>query len=291
MVGKPSRRSVLKSIGASGIVSTGSIAAGSQGNGNAIGNGNKYDDLEIVDYEVKSKSEAKRDLAAVTDADEFGRLAATIEDDSSLAVNFEPESYPAIELVTNSKKVNKRRPAIVHVPIEPVDGHIDPNNGGVLLGMTAERGNERLPLRALGITREPQDRVSRTAQLSTQSSSESITVTAYGETNEGVGKVDSAGDTPITTGDSNGGISTQSFHGDISCFGCTSTVGIACAGAATLSISSCASAAISAGVFSPWAGGAAAAFCTYIVANAGTLSCAAGTTAICAGGGFCSLTE
>jgi len=34
---------------------------------------------------------------------------------------------------------------------------------------------------------------------------------------------------------------------------------------------------------SNWAGAAVAAFCTYIVTNAGTLSCAAGVGAICAG--------
>lgn len=286
MVEKPSRRSVLKSVGASSVIATSGIAAARPENGRANGHQKKYDGLEVVDYRVKTESEAREDLEAVRSTEEFDGLADTIDDESSLNVNFDPDSYPSIELITNEKQVNKRRPAIVHVPIEPSDGHIEPNNGGVLLAMTAERGNERLPLRALGITREPQ-----TSQLSIQSGRESIDVTAYGETGNGLGKVDSATDSPISPGDSNGGVSTQSFHGDISCFGCTSTVGIACAGAATLSISSCASAAISAGVFSPWAGGAAAAFCTYIVANAGTLSCAAGTTAICAGGGFCSLTE
>ncbi|WP_135663906.1 halocin C8-like domain-containing protein [Halorhabdus rudnickae] len=112
---------------------------------------------------------------------------------------------------------------------------------------------------------------------------------AYGKTENGMGTIDTVVDSSIENSQQKDEVTIA--MPDLSCYGCSSIVGIACAGAASLSLSSCASAAISSGVFSPWAGGAVAAFCTYIVANAGTLSCAAGTTAICAGAGFCEMTE
>jgi len=118
----------------------------------------------------------------------------------------------------------------------------------------------------------------------------SVDVNVFGDDGSGPGVVESTTDTAVEPQ-----IETPAqakiAQPDVTCYGCTSIVGIACAGAATLSVASCSNAAVASGVFSPWAGGAVAAFCLYIVANAGTLTCSAGTLAICGGAGFCEVVE
>jgi len=97
----------------------------------------------------------------------------------------------------------------------------------------------------------------------------------------------STGDQPVKAdlqaGFKRNGPTVTPLDSPFTCWGCATVIAVACAGAATLSYSTCVSAAFSSSAFSPAAGATVAAFCTYIVQNAGTLSCAAGVAAICAG--------
>ena len=154
------------------------------------------------------------------------------------------------------------------------------------MAMTAEHGNKREPVCALGITREPQS-----GGLSARSRETAVEMKGYGETESGMGTIDTVVDSPIEKSLPEDDNRVSIAMPNITCHGCEAIVGIACAGATSLSMTSCASATVSSGVFSPWAGGAVATFCTYIVANAGGMSCAVGTVAICNATGLCEMLE
>lgn len=243
-------------------------------------------DVQLVDSEPREPEIAQTDARALARDDIATSVADAVDEATDFELSF--DEFVSIELTTTDEDLNERNPAVAHLPMKPEEGRFTPDNGGVLFGMTVDHEGERKLVSALGIVRE--EAPSRFRRLF--GDGRSVSVRAFGEDEDGIGEVARARDTRV--GAVPGAPDVQSVDGqipDVSCFGCTSIVGTACAGASVLSFNACASAAISAGVFSPWAGGAAAAFCVYIVSNAGTLTCTAGTAAICASAGFCEVVE
>ena len=94
-----SRRSVLKSLSTGvAVLGTTGLVAGKPNNGKGHGPRKgkkrvpkKYRDITVVDYEVKSKSEAKEDVRTVREDDKFSELANTIDNDTGLEVDFESD--------------------------------------------------------------------------------------------------------------------------------------------------------------------------------------------------------
>ncbi|AGB37338.1 hypothetical protein Natoc_1531 [Natronococcus occultus SP4] len=235
------------------------------GNPGAKNNGNgPKTDLEILDSAAKSHSEAHKDAHAVLDDETVTELSI------------------AIELVTSDPSVNNRNPAILHLPLASDDEEYTVDNGGVLMALVVDHGDDRVPIQAMGITREEAE-----DEISTQSSDgteASVEMKVFGENEtSGLGLLETTADTPARE-DS---VSTQSIHGSVGCEMCTTIIATACVGSSRITQTSCAKAAVSAGAFNPWAGGAAAAFCLYVVQNATTLTCTAAPGTICVGAGIC----
>ncbi|WP_135663907.1 hypothetical protein [Halorhabdus rudnickae] len=108
----PSRRSVLKSISTgTAILGTTGLVAGKPNMKKGRGSGKrkkrvpkKYRDITVVDYDVKSKSEAKNDLRAVSEDKKFNELVDKVDDDTELEIDFEADYFASIELITTKRK-------------------------------------------------------------------------------------------------------------------------------------------------------------------------------------------
>ncbi len=251
------------------------------GNPGAKNNGNgPKTDLEILDSAAKSHSEAHKDAHAVLDDETVTELSDEIN--SSTNFGLSDDAFIAIELVTSDPSVNNRNPAILHLPLASDDEEYTVDNGGVLMALVVDHGDDRVPIQAMGITREETE-----DKISTQSSDGtevSVEMKVFGENEtSGLGLLETTADTPARE-DS---VSTQSIHGSVGCEMCTTIIATACVGSSRITQTSCAKAAVSAGAFNPWAGGAAAAFCLYVVQNATTLTCTAAPGTICVGAGIC----
>ena len=289
------RRRFVKGVGAAGLASslsmtTGVASAKQPGPDNGV---------EITGTAGMSPDTVKGDVQAITEHNGAKALASRIEDETGFEMD--DEFAVGIDLETDDEELNAHDPRLMHLPMKPSGvGDIptmEPtgervssqpefsiDNGGVILALTVQVEGERKLATLMGMTREKSRSSSPLASTTEEVDTKSFVVEDGSakkhreRTGRGPLRSDWQSevgmDTPTVTPMGNGGFT---------CWGCVTVVGIACAGAATLSYSSCVSAAFASSVFSPWAGAAVAAFCTYIVTNAGTLSCAAGTAAICAG--------
>lgn len=265
-------------------------------------------DLEITEISRTSPDVIKEDIRAISRHDEAEVLASRIEDETGFEMN--DEFAVGIDLETDDEELNARNPRIMHLPVLPpgvgdistveaAEGAVSSqpefsiDNGSVLLALTVQEKGERTPAALMGITREKSEKSKKkTGSVKKASGSGAVENDAgQVDTKSFVVKDGSAkrrqertgrplrSDWKTTVERKSAGVTAADSQ--FTCWGCATVVGVACAGAATLSMSSCASAAVASGAFSPLAGGAVSAFCLYIVSNAGTLSCAAGTAAIC----------
>lgn len=288
------RRRVLQALGA-GAMATSFSTVGAASTSRSVPEG----DVEITGTTAISPDGVGDDIQAVTDQKETNQLSTHIEDETGFQL--ESEFAVGIELETDDPELNSHEPRVLHLPLKPStedDGlkahstdqkserEFTIDNGGALMAVTIEESGERQLAGLMGVTREESRdeevgalRESEQKKVNTKSFVvEDGSATVHRESTDRKSlKSDwenelNKSDAPITPQDT-----------QFTCWGCATVVGIACAGAATLSYSTCVSAAFASSVFSPTAGAAVAAFCTYIVTNAGTLSCAAGVGAICAG--------
>ncbi|QLK25342.1 hypothetical protein HYG81_14790 [Natrinema zhouii] len=254
------------------------------------------DGVKITGTSKTSPDAVKEDVQAITRHDGAKALASRIEDKTGFEMD--DEFAVGINLETDDKALNAHNPRIMHLPIKPSGvgdlSTVDPtggtvssqpefsiDNGSVLMALTVRAKGERTLATLMGITREKSGSSSLLANDSEQVETKLFTV------EDGSAKIhrERTGQQPLKSAwQAKAGRNTSTVttaDTGFTCWGCATVVGLACAGTATLSMSSCASAAVASGAFNPWAGAAVSAFCLYIVSNAGTLSCAAGTAAIC----------
>lgn len=283
------RRSVLKKLGAGAAVSSFSMAGMASAQRSI-----PESDVEITG--MTGVSPDAGDVQAIAEREETSLLSQQIKDETGLELD--TEFAVGINLETDDDELNSHDPRVMHLPLKPSGAGDTPSiqprestsepefsidNGGTILAITIQEDGERTIAGLMGMTRQK-------SQVGSSSTDSNATVdTKSFVVEDGSAKVhrESTGEQPLKADWQSeiGGSTTTVTPADtnFTCWGCATVVGIACAGAATLSYSSCVSAAFASSVFSPTAGAAVAAFCTYIVSNAGTLSCAAGTAAICAG--------
>lgn len=288
-----SRRRLLKTTGSTGLAALG-VSQGVS----AQESGARPSGVEITDKTGMGHDGVKADVQTITNHDEAQTLASHIEDETGF--NLDEESAVGVALETNDESLNERDPRILHLPMKPssegnvslpgftresgsAQSEFSVDNGGVLLALTAREKGERTLATLMGMTRETSQSYSLLA-----GTTETVDTKSFVVQNGSAKKHrERTGQPPVNSNwqaevDPNTGTVTTMDSG-FTCWGCMAVVGIACATATTLSYSSCVSAAFASSVFSPWAFAAVGAFCTYIVANAGTLSCAAGATVICGG--------
>lgn len=293
------RRSVLKTLGAGAAASAFPMTGVASAQQSAPEGG-----VEITGTTGVSPDAVEEDIQAVTEQSETRSLTSRIRGETGFQLD--TEFAVGIDLETDDKEVNKQHPRVMHLPLKPTsavgisgakstegtlssesdsdsDSEYSIDNGGALLALTVLENGERKLAALMGITREKiQNRL-----LSTKSG-ETVTTKSF-VVEDGSAKVhrkNTGQETLKESWQAELGKTDPTFttaDSGFTCWGCATVVGLACAGAATLSYSTCVSAAFASSAFSPAAGATVAAFCTYIVANAGTLSCAAGTAAICAG--------
>jgi hypothetical protein len=298
------RRDVLKNAVltssipmASGLASAtgggnGNGNGGGRGNGNGNANGDR--DVNITDMTSMSPDAVDEDVRAVVDREETRNLTSQVRDRTGFSLNDEFAVGLAIE--TDDQSLNAHDPRILHLPMMPKGSSLSPagkessgpefsiDNGGALLAITIRDKGERAIAGLTAMTREKSQDDSLLADNSPEVTTKSFVVQegSVEKHREEKGRKPMKSKWQSELGAQSAPVGTYG-NGGFTCWGCATVVGIACAGAATLSYTTCVSAAFASSVFSPTAGAAVAAFCTYIVANAGTLSCAAGTAAICAG--------
>ena len=272
-----SRRQVVKAIGASSAIATmpGIAAAKSS---------ESDQNIELVDSRVKDKQEATKDVDPVQQSHTADEVSNSVAESTGFKLTY--DTFVSVEIETSDDELNSYSPAIVYLPFEPNTTPTTADNGGALMALTIEEDGKRQPAAVLGITRETNPIRSQSVSYSSQ---DEVTVKAFGDDGNGIGKVSETSDSPVSD-DSAAEYSTQVQVPDISCGACIAVIGTACAGSAALSVSSCASAAVATGAFNAFAGGAVAAFCTYVVANAGGVTCAAAPFSICAAAQQCSVT-
>lgn len=255
------------------------------------------DGVNITRKSGVSPNAVKEDVQALTGHDEAKALASRIEDETGFEMD--DEFAVGIDLKTDDKALNAHDPRIMHLPlkpsgvdnvptVEPTGGTVSSSpefsidNGGVLMALTVRAKEDRTVATLMGMTREKSGSGSLLARDTEAVATKSFVV------EDGSAKIhrERTGQQPLKSdwqaqlGRNTGTVTTMKGSG-FTCWGCATVVGLACAGASTLSYSTCVSAAFASSAFSPLAGATVAAFCTYIVTNAGTLSCAAGTAAIC----------
>lgn len=254
-------------------------------------------EVGITDQSGLSPEIVNEDIQTISKNKEVQTLASQIEDETGFKLD--KASAVGIDIKTDDKELNALDPRIIHFSMKPPRvGNISTteltrntqyppqsefsiDNGGTLIGLTVHANSERTIAALMGITREKSQSYSLLEGTTEQVDTKSFVV------EDGSAKVHRkrANRQPFKSSwQARLGLDIEPVIMDtgFTCWGCATVVGIACAGAATLSYSSCVSAAFASSVFSPWAFAAVGAFCTYIVSNAGTLSCAAGTAAICA---------
>lgn len=295
------RRDVLKNIAFASVlpITTGVASARQPGT---------EDGVKITGTDGMNPDAVKKDVQAITEHDGAKALASRIEDETGFEMD--DESPVGIDLETDDEALNAHDPRIMHLPMKPSGVGDVPtvgstgrtvssqpefsiDNGGVLMALTVRTKGERALAALMGMTREK----FRSSSLLASATEEVNTKSFVVEDGSAKKHRERTGQQPLKSEwQSELGMNTATVtpkgNGGFTCYGCAAVVGIACAGAATLSYSTCVSAAFASSVFSPFAGAAVAAFCAYIVTNAGTLSCAVGTAAICAGVlGECSILE
>jgi len=307
------RRDVLRATMAASVPMATGVASAQQSDSEG--------DVGITNTTGVSPEQLEADVRTVATHAGATTLASRIEDETGFTLD--EELAVGVDLETDDKELNAHDPRILYLPLSPSGSSgistgeptqetrssssgsssnrrrvVEPrretpqettqaefsiDNGGVLLSLTVRANGERIPAALMGMTRETSRSNSVRASSSGSVDTKSFVVedgsarihrersgqrlsnsTGYAEIAPSAGTV-----TPADT--------------DFTCWGCATVVGIACAGAATLSYGTCVQAAFASSVFSPWAFAAVGAFCTYIVANAGTLSCAVGAAGICAG--------
>ena len=242
-----------------------------------------------------SPDTVEEDVQAINQHDGAKALASRIEKETGFHID--EEFAVGIELETDDPALNAHDPRLMHLPVKP-SGNVQTaspstetdtskpefsvDNGGVIMALTVRDKGERALATLMGMTREQAQSSSLTESSTARVDTKSFVVEegSAKKHREKTNQRPMKADWQTKVGASTGDVTTADTG--FTCWGCATVVGIACAGAATLSYSSCVSAAFASSVFSPWAGAAVAAFCTYIVTNAGTLSCAVGTAAICA---------
>lgn len=254
-------------------------------------------DVEITGMTKTSPDAAKEDVQAITSHDGATALTSRIEDETGYEID---DGFAVgIDLETDKESLNSRNPRIIHLPLTPpgvddvstgelgketatANPEFSIDNGGVLLALTVRAEGERKLATLMGLTREK----SVNSSLLAKRKSLKVTTKAFGVEDGSATIHRTRTDAQPLKSDwqaklRRNGSTARTEDTVFTCYACGTVVGLACAGAIKLSLSSCAWAAVTSGAFSPLAGGAVSAFCLYIVANAGTLSCSAGTAAIC----------
>lgn len=310
------RRDVLKKSAIAATIPMASQSASSKVSTARVGTGG---DIAITDQSGMSPEKVNEDVQTIAKHNEVQTLASHIEDETGFQLD--KESAAGIDIKTDNKELNTSDPRIVHLSLKPpqIDDISAPrltkepswslldrfthrrqsgskrrdsyhpqrtefsiDNGGALIALTIRSNGERTIAALMGMTREKSSHQSPLTEAAETVDTKSFVV------ENGSAKIHRkrSDQQPFKSSwRAQLGLGTEPVVADtrFTCWGCATVVGIACAGAATLSYSSCMSAALTSSVFSPWAFAAVGAFCTYVVSNAGTLSCAAGTAAICAG--------
>jgi len=285
------RRSVLKTLGV-GVAASSFPAAGTASAQRSVPDS----DVTINKMTGLSPAAIEGDVESLVERDETDLLSQEISDEAGfeLAASIGSESASSgvdappvgVQLETDDDDLNEHEPRIVHLPMTPSSVDDGPSkqpaefsvdNGGAILGVTIEEEGERTVAGIMGISRQE----ARDDPVGADSGRTVTTKSFVVEDESAMVHRENVGEPLKSDLQSEFNISPDDTQ--FTCWGCATVVGIACAGAATLSYSTCVSAAFASSVFSPTAGAAVAAFCTYIVSNAGTLSCAAGTAVICAG--------
>jgi hypothetical protein len=250
--------------------------------------------VKITGKSGMSPDSVKEDVQAINKHDGAKALASRIKEETGF--NVDDEFAVGVDLETDDKALNAHNPRLMHLLMKPLgdvqtadaSGETDSSkpefsvdNGGVMMALTVRDKGERALATLMGMTREKAQSSSLTESDAGRVDTKSFVVEdgSAKKHRESLGQQQMKSNWQTKVGAATGGVTTADTG--FTCWGCATVVGIACAGAATLSYSSCVSAAFASSVFSPWAGAAVAAFCTYIVTNAGTLSCAVGTAAIC----------
>ena len=289
------RRRFVKGVGATGFASAlpiGTGVASAQQPGHEDG-------VRITGTAGMSPDAVKEDVQAIIGHDGAKALASRIEGETGFEMD--DEFAVGIDLETDDEELNAHDPRLMHLPMMPSgvgdvpsmeprrdrvpsQSEFSIDNGGVLMALTVRAEGERKLATLMGITREK----SRSSSLLTSTTEKVDTKSFVVENGSAKKHRERTGQQPLKSDwQAEIGMDTSTVkpmgNGGFTCWGCATVVGIACGGAAYLSYSTCVSAAFASSVFSPYAGAAVAAFCTYIVTNANTLSCAAGVAAICAG--------
>jgi hypothetical protein len=258
------------------------------------------EDVAVIETTGVSPDAVKEDIEGIISQSETNKLSSKIKEETKFELD--EEFAVGIELTTDDEELNEHDPRVVHLPLKPANDwdrltplFSDPSpafsvdNGGAMLAATVEESGKRTLAGLMGITRE-ESQGGFLVPYSTQTVDTKSFVVEDGtakvhreSTGEQPLKAEFGKDQPTRMPSSDLTPTDIPDSSPFTCWGCATVVGVACAGAASLSYSTCVSAAFSSSAFSPFAGATVAAFCTYIVSNAGTLSCAAGTAAICAG--------
>lgn len=281
MVGEePSRREVLGSIGASASIGTLPDLASAQP-------AKTRQEVTIEERQLKTQQKARQEGRQAASSELVSDLSGMVEFETDFSLA--PSESISISIETDDDDLNKRDPTILHVPLKPNKGFFHPDRGGVLLAITAQNDGRREVISSLAVTREAKPSfISHILGTNGQ-----VEMKLFGEKKSNVGLVKKTYDSRYRNEhlsaqpDNREMIGPDNMIADVSCFTCTSVMEIACASFSYIGYEACMSAALSAGAFGPWAFTAATAFCAYIVANANTLSCAAGPPVICASAGAC----
>jgi halocin C8-like bacteriocin domain-containing protein len=271
------RRSVLQKTvaslaGVAGFGGLSGMAAGSKGSTEPKSRASDDPDFEATDVEVRAGDEVPRATAMALNNSEINKLKAAMRSEGKM----QPSGMVSVDVETTDPDLNDVDPRVVIVPFEPVGnrpvdprdttGQTDPANVGALFAVTVVQEGERQAATAFGVASHPTQSGAKTIERVDNSASDAgqfqAKLMTFGQ--------DQAGEEPAmvgsqttklpirnarrpnqdqnsssslnSVGTGSGTLSTaQVSEGSIlSCFQCTTLVGILCKlGGGRLSQSTC----------------------------------------------------